>query len=244
MKKWKRNCLIICCLLFVALIFVFCMNRNEKCIKKYFDAAGNRYRVCEYDDKNELIKHAEYNQYGIKKFSNKYTYEYDEKGNVVKSYSKFGDTISHYKYDELNRLIYSWEEYKKGITYENYFSERYLYDEEGRLSRVEVYCNDSLDDYTVYEYDGLMLMKEAKYCLEGELINEETGERRVTEVLNEYTVYEYDENGWKVKSTFYDESHNCRGYNIYEHDKKGREVKCSHYDELNNCTGYETYEYR
>ena len=178
--------------------------------EKYFDEEGNRngYAVFEYDDKKLLIKCSVYDEKGKMTYSSEYKYEYDENGNVVTEYSNNGDIehINRYKYDDQNRKIYKAEDVAKGIHQEVFYTTSYLYDEEGRLSREEIFATGKPYAYIDYEYDDLMLVKEDKY--------------RVGDNNDSYWEgheYEYDEKGRVVKCIDYDKLHNCTGYTIYEY---------------------------
>ena len=178
--------------------------------EKYFDEEGNRngYAVFEYDDKNLLIKCSVYDEKGKMTYSSEYKYEYDENGNVMAEYSNAGDIerINRYKYDDKNRKIYKAEAVGEGIYQEVFYTTSYFYDEEGRLCREEIFATGSPYAYIVYEYDGLMLVKEDKY--------------RVGDNKDSYWEgheYEYDEKGRAVKCIDYDKLHNSTGYIIYEY---------------------------
>lgn len=159
-----------------------------------YNSAGHIQKIVRYDEENEP--------------SDPVCYFYDGRGNRVSehSYMMGSAHIYHYRYDEQNRKISMEEEYGEGICPAVLYSSSYFYDEEGRLSKEEIFANGIPYSYIIYEYDGTVLIKEEEYR-----ISEEKA------FYHQGTEYGYDEEGRLIKIVYYDGQHNCSGYMTYEY---------------------------
>lgn len=224
------------------LIFVNVYSDEKEIKRSYFDVDGvpDGYTLIEYHDSGRKWKEARYDSKNRLSYETKY--EYDVRNNMITQhdyqYDYYYDTrlqiheIYHYEYDDQGRKISMWygigEDTDEAIVVDGYFGPTYyFYDEEGKLIREET-CYT----YTVYEYEGSLLVNEASYVDEGDNVFYGSG-----------TEYEYDEEGRLIKSTYFEEVHECVGYTTYEYDEAGRLIKSTYYEEEHQCVSYTTYEY-
>lgn len=158
----------------------------------------------------------EYNSNGLKQKSNRYNkkngdkgysfYVYDKNNNLTEEHLDKGQHIYYYSYDEKNRKIAKKEKYGEGICPEVLYSNYYFYDEENRLSREEIFANDKPYAYIVYEYNGMVLLREEEY---------RTSQKEYS--FHDGTEYIYDEEGRLIKSIYYGAGHKSYGYMSYEY---------------------------
>ena len=224
------------------LIFVNVYSDEKEIKRSYFDVDGvpDGYTLIEYHDSGRKWKEARYDSKNRLSYETKY--EYDVRNNMITQhdyqYDYYYDTrlqiheIYHYEYDDQGRKISMWygigEDTDEAIVVDGYFGPTYyFYDEEGKLIREETGYT-----YTVYEYEGSLLVNEASYVDEGDNVFYAIG-----------TEYEYDEEGRLIKSTYFEEEHECVGYTTYEYDEEGRLAKSTYYEEEHECVSYTTYEY-
>ena len=194
MRKGNMGRLLFCCLL----MLLFCAGcKNDK---------ETELREIKSRGECAVLR----TQYGKDDIAEKYTIEvYTEERRREEKYFDEGGNRNGYavfEYDDKNCKTYKAEDVGKGINQEVFYTTSYFYDEEGRLSREEIFATGKPYAYIVYEYEGLMLVKEDKY--------------RVGDNNDSYwegCEYEYDEKGRVVKCIDYDKSHNSTGYTIYEY---------------------------
>ena len=145
-------------------------------------------------------------------------YEYDEKGNVIRTESHYSSGKNKYnykeytlEYDQNDRLIKKTSKGKNGSS----GWVEYEYDKSGNLIKETEYeLNYSIRSMRKYEYDksGNMI-KESFY----------TGE-----TLDYSYKYEYDKSNRLIKETKYDNKGTSVEWKKYEYDEKGLEIKCTY----------------
>ena len=96
------------------------------------------------------------------------------------------------------------------------------YDINGTIRKDTEYREDGTIEL-LFEYDESGAMTKVEFY-------DESGK------LESYKTYEYDENGNRIKRTYYhyDESGKLESYDISEYDENGNEIKTTYYDESGN----------
>jgi hypothetical protein len=186
------------------------------------------------------------------------TFEYDDKGNVIKRYDtdqKKGETTKttiHYKYDKKDNL-----------------SEQIMYDEEGRINGRITYKYDKKGNvietitykedgsvshrnesvynrkghrtqYITYDLDSKLVMRyDFEYNENGNVILKQSF--NADSALINKTEYEYGESGKKVKELQYDKNGNLEEKRVFEYNDKGMVEDETVYDE--NDKAVITYKY-
>lgn len=187
-------------------VSIYSENREIKEVQ--FDEEGKErgYTLIEYNSSGQRMKDVDYN---AKNKSIGYAeYEYDERKNVIVKHIYEGEMefVYRYRYDEQNRMISKAEDVGEGTTQAVFYTTLYFYDEEGRLSREEIFATDELHSYVEYEYEGEVLLKKEKYKI-----------GKKSNYLQEGIEYVYDIDGRLVKSVYYNEPHECISYMVYEY---------------------------
>lgn len=177
---------------------------------RLFDKNGRLtyYMVDEYNEMDQKTKTSWYNP--KKELSSYYTYQYDESGNLTEETSFTPDgidmSIKRYRYDDQNRMVYKANDVGSGMTQEVYYTSTYLYDEQGRLIRENIFATGAPYTYILYTYEGEKLIRQDEYYVG-------TDEDPYCEGIE----YSYDGEGRLQMRSKYDKSHNSTGYITYEY---------------------------
>lgn len=208
---------------------LFEYDENGNLIKIIKD--GKATLVCEYNDKNLVVKRTE----NIEDVPDRYyTYEYDENDNITKI-SKYDpetnrvEYINEYKFSAQGLLLEQTIT-QNSSSYTYYGRTVYEYDSDNLKAKETTYNeNGDIEDYTIYEYEGKKLVK--KSCYNGK------------DELNKYYVYKYSNNG--LSESYYD-SHNNESEGLSlsryaEYDKNSALIK--YYEEFENDVPVDGYDY-
>ncbi len=118
-----------------------------------------------------------------------YTYEFDEKGNLTKTF-KNGTLFEEYVIEENGdetKICYG----REGSVNSK---EKYYFDENKKVVRIDTYDTDTIEEYAEYSYDDAGNLLRENYYKE-----DESGR-----YLNRYFDYRYDENGLlEGKASYY-----------------------------------------
>ena len=225
--------------------------------KKTQTVPGATYvTVYEYDELGRVIKETQTSQNGAGT-KIEYTYTYDDAGNTVKTYFEY---ISYYErtvtedereYSAEGRLV---SKYVKSTNYDaasvcgtSKFSEKYEYDENGRIVRMEqnnkVYKYEYTDEYGSYILEGAGTKTTVTFNEKGLITT-------VSEIYNgkeRITQNEYDEHG-NLTKTFVDGRLISECSFTYDNDvvimedftsvTTGRRCLTYEFDEYKNVKGY------
>ena len=196
-----------------------------------------------------MTKETRYDSSG---YLEEYMYEYDDKGNLIKTiylnidgdvewYSEYENDANGQKIKETyytaDRNIDAWIEYEndeKGLCKKrtDYLSDRrkagwrdYDYDNNGNLITETVYDSDGdINEWIEYEYDASgNLSKRTNVLSNG--------------VINEWTEYEYDTNGYQTKETIYGSDGNISEWIEHSYDPDGN-LKLSLYRDDDGSSPY------
>lgn len=192
----------------------------------YYGGAGAVYFTCEseYDDKGNETQLIGYHADGTISYLNEIKYEYDSKGNKIKStlYNVNYRVSSEYDADgnETRQIIYA----SNGAIACSY---EYEYNDDGSKTKMTAYdADDSVSSTCEYEYDAKGNLVKSIDTLYTYLEDEPSAD--VT-----YTEYEYDRQGNMVKTITYQE----------ESDKTLACENRYEYDYNENIVRIETYKY-
>lgn len=178
--------------------------------RRLFDKNGRLtyYIVVEYNEIDQKTKTSWYTP--EKELISYYTYEYDESGNLTEETSFTADGIDEfikrYRYDDQNRMVYKANDVGSGMTQEVYYTSTYLYDEQGMLTREDIFATGAPYAYILYTYEGENLIRRDKYYV-----------RADEDSYCDGIEYSYDSEGRLQMRVIYDKSHNRSGYVTYEY---------------------------
>lgn len=194
------------------------INDNDSNIHLVFDEFGNKTQ--------EISRNSKYSN-GFEK----YTYEYDSKGNKIKKkfYTPDGNlnTIYSYKYDDNNNIIEESISFPNGHLGNKY---TYKYDKNGNLIEYKNHLGNTFNRVTIFLYDeNGNLIEETLNDPDGNLINKWTKE--------------YDEKGKLIKSVYYYSSGKIDNKKVYKYDTNNNLTEEIITDSNNNVLGEEYHKY-
>lgn len=165
-------------------------------------------------------------------------FEYDFSGNAVSEkyiYSNMDISISHFEFDKIGNIIY-----KAGIKSDNDketpCSYKFTYDVNNNCAREYVDWTSSTDDIT-YEYDeyGNIIKEHSVYSSGSDIT--ETEYEMTLEYDNNLCV----QNEITIKTTYSNETNYTYALKNYEYDDNGNKVKETYYIKTDNVNASKNY---
>ena len=207
------------------------LDENGNLVKTINQSSDGSYWIYEYDSRGNESKSSLYDKDGIINKYILYSYEYDQKGNIIVellNYSDGGSLRHEYEYDSNGNRT-------KDTSYDNDGQLKswydYAYDSYGNRIRSSEYRvqNGQVEPGLTYTYEynsNAVRIKDAAYRSDGTLNYEN----------------EYSDNGTILRMRYYDDAGNISSSYEYEYNEKGqieRVLSCSNGEIIYSAT----YEY-
>lgn len=195
-----------------------------------YDSEGNMQSqtTYEYDEKGQRVKSETTGNYTEVCI---YDNEYDENGKIIKSTSRNevgAGGFKTYEYDDADNLIMVTLYDADGMAFS---AEKY--DEAGNMTQNILYDSDGNIDFQldfVYDAEGKKVSSESVLFIDG------------TPSSNTFE-YKYENFENTIREISYWEEDSVFEVNEYEYDEQGNKTKCTCYDGNNNVCYIEEYEY-
>lgn len=189
-----------------------------------YESTNYLYR---YDSKGRLLESKKFDDRGLANINNVNTYEYNEKGLLIKKIDSGYPWV--YIYNKKGKLISEAKRYtsKEGFTYAYVYS----YDKKGNMIEQKALLGDStVDAKWVFTYDGKKNQTEENYY-------DEHG-------VDETYKFKYDSKNHMIeKSWTYDSDGYAGERTTWQFDKKGNLLVTCQYNKTNSLTSKDSCVY-